>query len=62
MRSEGRRKLAGNVAARQDRKPMSQMMEIEMPDEVLLGLQKEPKQLAAEMRVAAAVKWYEMGR
>jgi predicted HTH domain antitoxin len=40
---------------------MSQIVEIEMPDDVLLGLQKEPKQLAAEMRVAAAVKWYEMG-
>ena len=40
---------------------MSQILEIEMPDEVLLGLQKEPKQLAAEIRVAAAVKWYEMG-
>ncbi len=40
---------------------MSQILEIEMPDDVLLGLQKEPKQLAAEMRVAAAVKWYELG-
>jgi len=40
---------------------MSQILEIEMPDEVLLGMQKEPKQLAAEIRVAAAVKWYEMG-
>ena len=40
---------------------MSQILEIEMSDEVLLGMQKEPKQLAAEMRVAAAVKWYEMG-
>lgn len=41
---------------------MSQILEIEMPDGVLLGLQKEPKQLAAELRVAAAVKWYEMGQ
>ena len=40
---------------------MSQILEIEMPDDVLLGLQKEPKQLAADIRVAAAVKWYEMG-
>jgi predicted HTH domain antitoxin len=40
---------------------MSQILEIELPDELLLGLQKEPKQLAAEMRIAAAVKWYEMG-
>ncbi len=39
---------------------MSQILKIEVPDNVLLGLQKEPEQLAAEMRVAAAVKWYEM--
>ncbi|HXP62754.1 MAG TPA: UPF0175 family protein [Dongiaceae bacterium] len=39
---------------------MSQILKIEVPDDVLLGLQKEPEQLAAEMRVAAAVKWYEM--
>jgi len=40
---------------------MSQVLRIEMADDVLVGLQKEPKQLAAEMRIAAAVKWYEMG-
>jgi predicted HTH domain antitoxin len=40
---------------------MSQLLEIELPDEVFLGLQKDPKNLAAEMRVAAAAKWYEMG-
>ncbi len=40
---------------------MSQLLQIEVPDDVLLGLQKEPKQLAAEMRIAAAVKWYEVG-
>ena len=40
---------------------MSQMLEIEVPDEVLLGLQKDAKGLAEEMRLAAAVKWYEMG-
>ena len=40
---------------------MSQILKIEVPDDVLLGLQKEPQQLAAEMRTAAAVKWYEMG-
>lgn len=40
---------------------MSQLLKIELPDEVFLGLQKDPKHLAAEMRLAAAVKWYEMG-
>ena len=40
---------------------MNQTLEIEVPDDVLLGLQKDPKQLASEMRAAAAVKWYEMG-
>lgn len=40
---------------------MSQVLEIELPDEVFLGLQKDPGCFAAEMRVAAAVKWYEVG-
>ena len=39
---------------------MGQLLEIEVPDEVLLGLQKDAKGLAEEMRLAAAVKWYEM--
>ena len=43
-------------------KSMSQLLEIEVPDEVLLGLQKDAKHLAAEMRIAAAVKWYELGQ
>lgn len=41
---------------------MSQVLEIEVPDHVLLGLQKDAKHLAAEMRIAAAVKWYELGQ
>ena len=41
---------------------MSQLLEIEVPDNVLLGLQKDAKHLAAEMRIAAAVKWYELGQ
>ncbi len=41
---------------------MSQVLQIEVPDDVLLGLQKDPKHLAAEMRIAAAVKWYELGQ
>ena len=40
---------------------MSQVLEIEVPDDVLLGLQKDNKGLAKEMRLAAAVKWYELG-
>ena len=40
---------------------MSQVLEIELSDELLLGLQKNPKQLAAEIRAATAIKWYEMG-
>ncbi len=41
---------------------MSKVLEIEMPDEVLLGMQADAENLAAEMRLAAAVKWYEIGR
>jgi predicted HTH domain antitoxin len=41
---------------------MSQVLEIEVPDEVLLGLQKDARHFAAEMRVAAAIKWYEIGQ
>lgn len=33
---------------------------IELPREVLSALRKEPKDFVQEMRVAAAVKWYEM--
>ena len=41
---------------------MSKVLEIEMPDEVLLGMQADAANLAAELRLAAAVKWYEIGR
>jgi len=35
-------------------------MTIEMPDEALAGFRKDPPTFAREMRLAAAVKWYEM--
>lgn len=34
---------------------------IELPDGVFAALRKAPEQLAKEMRIAAAVKWYELG-
>jgi predicted HTH domain antitoxin len=53
--------LALDRTACHDNLCMSQVLQIELPDEVFLGMQKDPERLAAEMRVAAAVKWYEMG-
>ena len=38
---------------------MPQMM-IEIPDEALGALRKAPQEFAREMRLAAAVKWYEL--
>ena len=37
-------------------------LEIQIPDQVVAGLSREPEELAAELRIAAAVKWYEPGR
>jgi predicted HTH domain antitoxin len=39
---------------------MVQMM-IDMPEEALAALRKDPASFAKEMRLAAAVKWYELG-
>src|SRR4051794_24950142 len=36
-------------------------MTIEMPEGAVSALRKAPKALASEMRLAAAVKWYELG-
>ncbi|MEW6356344.1 MAG: UPF0175 family protein [Planctomycetota bacterium] len=41
---------------------MSQSIQIELSDEVLLALQTTPRQLSREIRLAAAVKWYEIGK
>jgi len=35
-------------------------MVLEMPEEALTALRKQPKDFAQELRLAAAVKWYEM--
>jgi predicted HTH domain antitoxin len=39
---------------------MVQMM-IEMPEGAFASLRKEPESFARELRLAAAVKWYEVG-
>ena len=41
---------------------MSATIAIELEDDVFLGLQKDPQTLGGEMRLAAAAKWYELGR
>ena len=41
---------------------MSKTVAIDLPDDVFTGFSQEPEQLARELRVAAAVKWYEIGR
>ena len=41
---------------------MSKTLQIEVADDVLLALQQEPEDLARDMRLAAAVKWYELRR
>jgi len=34
---------------------------VELPESAFAALRKEPKEFASEMRIAAAVKWYELG-
>lgn len=37
-------------------------VEIQLSDQAFLGLDREPGELAGELRMAAAAKWYEVGR
>mgnify|MGYP006294162273 CR=1 FL=1 len=41
---------------------MKKTLAIEMNDDVLPALQEEPEQVAREMRLFSAMKWYELGR
>jgi predicted HTH domain antitoxin len=38
-----------------------QTVEIQLPDSVFSALRKLPQDFVGEMRIAAAVKWYELG-
>jgi len=40
---------------------MSHTIQIDLADDVLLGMQKDERAMAADLRLAAAVKWYECG-
>jgi predicted HTH domain antitoxin len=40
---------------------MSIVLQIDMPETAFSAVRKSPSEFAAEMRLAAAVKWYEMG-
>ena len=40
---------------------MSIVLEIDMPETAFSAIRRSPSEFAAEMRLAAAVKWYEMG-
>ena len=38
------------------------LLQLEMPESALAALHQAPREFAQEMRIAAAVKWYELGR
>jgi len=39
-----------------------QQVIMQLPESAFSALQKDPSELADEMRLAAAVKWYELGK
>lgn len=41
---------------------MTKTLTIDIDEEILVGLDKSPEELAKDLRLAAAVKWYELGR
>ena len=41
---------------------MTVVLQIDMPETAFSAIRKSPSEFVAEMRLAAAVKWYEMGR
>ena len=40
---------------------MSVVLQMDMPETAFSAIKKNPAEFAAEMRLAAAVKWYELG-
>ena len=40
---------------------MPKTVEIELPDDAFAALRRSPDEVAQEMRLAAAIKWYEVG-
>ena len=41
---------------------MSKQIALEFPEEILSTLREDPKSFAKELKLTAAVKWYEMGK